>query len=184
MPAGLKIVSALFAIVGALLLLSSVPAVIDYQELSHSLARSGIAVPVFLLTNIVFPAAMIAGSAGLWARRTWAWWLCAIVMGLEVVKKLYFSVLDPQTLFGTFPLKENIYLVIAICVLVFLFSEKVFRAFHGEPQKRLRALGIVAVASLVIGGLFTWQATLSREALSSNISLQATPQSGAPELKR
>lgn len=184
MPTGLKIVSVFFAIVGALVLLSSVPAVIDYQGLSRSLARSGIAVPIFLLTNIVFPAAMVAGSAGLWIRRTWAWWICAILMGLEVAKKIYFSILVPQTLFGTFPLKENIYLVIAICVLVFLFSEKVFQAFHGEKQRRPRALAIVVAMSLVIGGLVTWQVTLSEEALRSNISLQATPQTGAPELNR
>jgi hypothetical protein len=127
---------------------------------------------------------MIAGSAGLWIRRAWSWWICAIVMGLEVAKKIYLLVLAPQTLFGIFPLKENIYLVIAICVLVFLFSEKVFRTFHGETEKQLRALGIVAAASLVVGGLFTWQATLRQEALSSSFSLHATPQSGVPELKR
>ena len=184
MATGLKIVSVFFAVVGAALLFLSIREFFNYREMLVALARSGISLPHFLLSNIVFPAAMLAASAGLWLLRPWAWWICAIVEGLEVSKKFYLVLFTSLPLFGTFPVKENISLVIAVSILIFLFTRSVFCAFHGEARLRLRTFGIVALASFAIGGLFMWEATSSAETLRSNTSLQATPETGAPELKR
>ncbi len=148
------------------------------------LERSNIAIPVFVLTNIVGPAAMIVGGIGLWFKALWAWWICVIVEGIEVSIKTIMAFTMPHAFLGIYPLKQNISLLIAIAVLVYLFSKKIFQAFHGEGVVRKKMLGVLALGSFVVGGLIMWQAKLSMEALRSNISLQATPKDGAPELKR
>ena len=184
MPTGIKAVSVLFVLFGSLLLIASIPSFLDLPELLRMLERSNIAIPVFVLTNVVGPAAMLAGGIGLWFKALWAWWICVIVEGIEVSIKTIMAFTAPHALLGTYPLKQNISLLIAIAVLVYLFNKKIFQAFHGEEVARKNMLGILVLVSFVVGGLYMWQANVSAEALRSNITLQATPKDGAPEFQR
>jgi hypothetical protein len=184
LPTGIKVVSVLFVLFGSLLLISSIPNFLDLPELLKMLERSNIAIPVFILTNVVGPVAMIAGGIGLWSKALWAWWICVIVEGIEVSTKTIMAFTAPHALLGTYPLKQNVSLLIAVAVLVYLFNKKIFQAFHGEEVVRKKMLGVLALVSFVVGGLIMWQAKLSMEAMRSNIPLQATPKDGAPELNR
>ncbi len=169
MSTGLKIISLLYALVGFLLLFSTIMMFLKYPDLFASLERSGVSAPVYLFTNVVFPVAMIAGGIGLWRRVPWAWWICAVVAGLEVSKKVILVFVAPPLLLGTYPIKENISLLIALVVLAYLFNGKIFRVFHGESLRRVKVLGVLVFISFVGSGLFMWQAKLTMEAMRSNV---------------
>lgn len=184
MPIGLKITSAIFFILGTLSLVATSVMFFSFSMLSEGLQRSGILFPVFLFANVVVPAAVMTGSVGLWYRAKWAWWICAAVCGVEITKKCIVAFISPWALLGTYPVQQNMFLIVTIVVLVYLFKEKVFRTFHSESLTRPKALGFLALGCIVVGGLYQWQVTVSAEALRSNIELQPTPKDSAAELSR
>ena len=184
MPIALRAIAVLYAGGSGLVLVLALVAFGDYGKLSASLARSGITLPVFLLMNVAVPTAIIAASVGLSRGARWGWWLIASAAGVQVLNKLALAFVAPRALLGTYPVLQNISLIIAITTLGYLFSNSIFRIIHGESITRRKALGILALVCVVASALYQWQASVSRVALRSNISLQPAPKSGAAELKR
>jgi hypothetical protein len=187
MPIGLKIVAALFILIGSMLLIPTIGALQEFGTLSDSLMRSGIPITVFLLTNFAFPIIMIVGGIGLWRCSQGAWWICAAIAGFEISKKIITAFVAPQSLFGANPLIRNIFLICAIAILFYLFKPSIFSAFHRQSLSRQKVIGILALVSFVAGGFLFWQEEMNAgairnyEAMPSNVPHQTTPNNGATQ---
>ena len=167
LPTGIKIIAALFAILGAVLLALVFPQLMAFEQLSRALERSEIPIAVFVLTNVVYPTVMLACGIGLWYGKPWAWWICVVIEGLEICKKVIFVFLAPQTLFGVYPLKENATLIIAIAILVYCFNKKIFRLFHIVTVSRLKVFGIVVALCVVLSLLVASQTMAFKQRVGS-----------------
>lgn len=183
MPIGLKLISVALAIVGVLSGALTIVAMLAEGAFFESLSRSAIFLPIFVLTNIITPAGMVAGSIGLWRRATWAWWTCALVLTFELSSKVALAFLDPSALLGTQPVEQNFFSILALVALVYLFTPNIFRAFHGQKLKRRKVAALLTITAFALAGMLMWQKNRSDEVLRTNITFEAdTQESRASQL--
>ena len=184
MPTALGVISVVYATLAGLALVSTITAFRVYGALSASFPRIGITMLAWLLIDLIVRVSIIVGGVGLWRGTRWGWWLIACATGVQVLNKLVgWAFVEHRALLGAH-LVQDIWLIIGVVVLGYLFSNRFFRTIHGESLARAKALAILVLVCVSVSALYQWQGSATREYLRSNNSLQPAPKDGAAERKR
>jgi len=184
-PTGIALSTAYLILFGLVFLLFTFLQIESPSELTKSLSRSGILLPLFLLTNIISPIAMIAGGIGIWNKKLWGWYAATLVLGAEISSTLILLVKIPLDMLPVFISSKSIGLITGLLVFSYLTTKLVMKNFGFAFDERSATLKKILGASVALALLVVILSPSLSEQINmqpnSNKAPQPTPKNGAAE---
>jgi hypothetical protein len=154
-PLGITLIAIYFVIIGALSLLASLMHVLNLIILLETLERSNMPFFLFVISNLLLPALMVACGIALFNRKAWGWLGIAVLSAINILV----FILLPLVFFGASSyvslLQGSWIIAIPLISLIYLLQNNTMQTYDFSGDSRKYAIISTSIIALILTTLIT-----------------------------